>query len=184
MRPASPARPFRGLLPIAAVLLLAGGTALWLTRGSEIHTVSSVEARIRAIALANLDPDAPAGANFLGPWALAARAVDPETGALLDLRVEIGDTRLVAERATILVDPTVNTFSLDLERITLFRLPPLDSTEPADVRHLEFWTLGPTPFGADIRPDPGAVAPTPAPRAPRDERPDRIATVDDYAVTR
>lgn len=164
--------PAIGIGLIAAALIISVG-GQYIARPTESH----VARLVRDMALAGTDPRAEPGANYFGPWRLAATSVDPMSGVYSNFRVESGAMIVTALTARLLIDTEADTLTFELYDVTYMRVPEDDEEGEAYVHELERWTLGPAPYGEDIVPD-GTSSPMPA--APGETH--DIASVDDYAV--
>ncbi len=138
------------LLPLAGAGFIIAGTAALLLTPGKTYPVSYVIRTIREIALSAGRPGAPPDAGMLGPWRIRATGVDPVSGRFDDFHVHCGPMLIAAKSANVTVDPSADTFSIEMWDVVFLRVPDDPEAARAGVHRLDYHVLGPAPYGADI----------------------------------
>lgn len=140
----------RYVLPLGLAGLLIGMLGMWLKHDPQIDTVSGVTRQIYDIALARSNDSGKPFGGAVGPWWISAEGTDSLSGDLTGFSLTSGDLHLGAQRATVWVDPTNNTFSLQLHEVVFLSAPNKDEVNPSFLQNIDEYVLGPATWQRDI----------------------------------
>jgi hypothetical protein len=140
----------RYVLPLGLAGLLIGMLGMWLKHDPQIDTVSDVTRQIYDIALARGGDSGKPFGGAVGPWWISAEGTDYLSGDLTGFSLTSGDLHLGARRATVWVDPTDNTFSLQLHNVVILSAPTKNDVDPSFLQNIDEYVLGPATWQRDI----------------------------------